>query len=180
MDSSIILPEGSDPTPQADAVKVYAKDVGGVAQLFAEADDGTITQLTPGGGSSTSRYFPPEQWTQKAVAASQTDVALSAQVSTDYDTWKAVRAGSITGLSTRLTSAVTAGTLTVQVTINGAGGTLTLAHTSISNASGGIVTQAAGVDTFSAGDLLAIRLTTTVGFTPTTTDLEAYIECEDA
>jgi hypothetical protein len=118
----------------------------------------------------------PEQWAQNDVAANQNNVALLAQVSTNFDTIKAIRSGSIMGLATRLTEPITAGTLTVEVTINGVGTGFTIVHTSISNASGGVATQAFGLDNYVAGDLIGTRLTTDAGFLPVTTDLEAWVE----
>jgi hypothetical protein len=82
------------------------------------------------------------------------------------------RAGSIVGLSTRLTEAITAGTLTVEVTINGSP-SFALVHTS---GTGSQFTQSAGIDSYAAGDLVGIRITTDAGFLPNTTDLEAYIQ----
>ena len=101
---------------------------------------------------------------------------MSAQVSTNFDTIKMIRSGSITGLATRLTEAITAGTLTVEVTLNGVGTGLQIIHTSGSNPSGGVVTQAAGLDTFVAGDLIGIWLSTDGGFLPITTDLESWLD----
>jgi len=115
----------------------------------------------------------PELWAQANVAANQTGVALSALVSTSFDTVKMIRAGSITGLGTRLTQAITAGTLTVRVTKNGSPGTLSVVHTT---GTGGNATQAPGIDTYIAGDLIGVQLTTTSGFLPNTTDLEAWLE----
>jgi hypothetical protein len=131
------------------------------------------------GGGGASIYALPEQWAQQDVAANQTDVDLSAQVSTNFDNVPAMRAGSIVGLSTRLTEAVTAGTLTVAVTINGAVGTLAVVSTSGSNPSGGQATQATGVDTYVAGDLIGVQLTTDAGFLPVTTDLEAWLQVSE-
>lgn len=125
------------------------------------------------------RFAPPEQWAQQNVAAGQVAVALSAQVSTNFDTWKAMRRGSVVGLSTRLTEAVTAGTATVRVTVNGVAGTLNVVHTSVLNASGGQSTQQAGIDRFVAGDLIGLSITTNAGFLPITTDLEAWLEAEE-
>lgn len=125
------------------------------------------------------RFAPPEQWAQDNVAAGQAAVALSAQVSTNFDTWKAMRRGSVVGLSTRLTEAVTAGTATVRVTINGGAGTLNVVHTAGGNPTGGQSTQQAGIDRFVAGDLIGISITTDAGFLPTTTDLEAWLEVEE-
>lgn len=120
--------------------------------------------------------FMPEMWAQENVAASQTGVALSAMVSTNFDTIKMVRAGSIVGMSTRLTEAITAGTLFVRVTINGTPGTLQIAHTT---GTGGVATQPTGVDTYVAGDLVGVQITTDSGFLPITTDLEVWLENQE-
>lgn len=138
---------------------------------------------TEGGNSpspgAAGRFAPPEQWAQDNVAANQAAVALFAQVSTNFDTWKAMRSGSVVGLSTRLTAAVAAGTATVRVTKNGVAGTLNVAHTAASNPSGGQATQAIGIDTFVAGDLIGLSITTDAGFLPITTDIEAWIEVQE-
>jgi hypothetical protein len=119
----------------------------------------------------------PEMWAQENVAASQTNVALSCLVSTNFDTIKMIRAGSIVGLGTRLTQAITAGTLTVVITKNGVAGTLSIAHTS---GTGSAATQAVGIDTYVAGDLIGIEITTTSGFLPNTTYFEAWLEVLEA
>lgn len=49
-----LIQSGADPAVIADVVQLYAKDDGGVVQLFAEAGDGTVTQLTPSGAASSS------------------------------------------------------------------------------------------------------------------------------
>jgi len=121
----------------------------------------------------------PEQWAQDNVAANQTNIALFAQVSTNFDSIKMMRAGSVVGLSTRLTEAITAGSLTVKLTKNGVAGTLQVVHTSGGNPSGGQTVQAAGIDTYVAGDLIAVQLTTNAGFLPITTDLEAWLEISE-
>jgi hypothetical protein len=121
----------------------------------------------------------PEQWAQLSITPSQTNVPLSAQVSTDFDDLKMIRAGSIVGMATRLVSAITAGTLTVTVTKNGAAGTLSIVHTNGSNASGGVATQASGIDTYVAGDLIGIQLTTDAGFLPLLNNVEAWLEVSE-
>jgi len=161
---------------------VYLRYGAGAGQIWyktAAADTGW-TQSDPS-ASATVREIPSEKWVQNNVAASQSNVDLSALVSTSFDTFKAIRAGSIVGLSTKLTEAITdatADSLIVAVTINGATGTLAISHNSGGNASGGEATQASGIDTFIAGDELGVELTTLGTFAPTTTDLEAAIELE--
>lgn len=132
----------------------------------------------PGGATvetpSAASYLP-EQWNQNNVAASQTDVALETLVSANFATFKTVRGGSIVGLVTRLSEAITAGQLTVEVTINGAGTGLIVTHTNAANQTGGVATQAVSTDTYTASALIGVRLTTNGTFAPTTTDLEASI-----
>ncbi len=132
-----------------------------------------------GGSGAVDLYSPPEKWDQQNISASQTDVDLTAMVSTSFSEIKAIRAGSIIGLSTRLTEAVTdatADSAVVTVTVNGAAGTLSVSHASGTNPSGGQATQAAGVDTFVAGDLIGVQITTLGTFAPTTSDVEAWME----
>lgn len=131
------------------------------------------------GSWGNNRFAPPEQWAQQNVAAGQVAVAIPSAVSVNFDDIKMMRAGSVVGLSTRLTDAVTAGTATVRVTINGVGGTLNVAHTAGGNPTGGQSTQRAGIDTFLAGDLVGLSITTDLIFLPITTDLESWIEVEE-
>jgi hypothetical protein len=133
-------------------------------------------------GSDTTRIAPPEKWNQQNVPAGQTDVELFALMSTSFDRIKMPRAGSIIALSTRFTEAITdatPGSAVVTVTINGVAGTLALAHSSAVNPSGGEATQAAGIDTYNAGDELGIQITTLGSFVPNTTDLEAWLTCQE-
>ncbi|MDP2607308.1 MAG: hypothetical protein Q8S00_32625 [Deltaproteobacteria bacterium] len=149
--------------------------------------NGTDLWLRTGGASVNLSALsgiasPPEKWNQQNVAASQANVDLSAMVSTSFDTIKMIRAGSIVGLGTRFTEAITDATASsciVQVTVNGASGTLAIVHTSGSNPSGGQATQAAGIDTYVAGDELGIEITTLVSFAPITTDVEAWLQVQE-
>lgn len=122
-----------------------------------------------------------EKWAKQNVASGLANVDLSALVSTTWDNIKAIRPGSIRGLSTRFTSAITdanAGSAIVTVTINGVPGTLLVTHSSGVNPSGGEATQAAGIDAFVAGDLLGIEITTLGTFAPKgpAQDLEAWMD----
>lgn len=128
-----------------------------------------------GGGAVFNPTAIPEQFAQNNVVAGQANVALSTQVSINFDDWKSCRAGSLIGFATRLTEAITAGTLTVELTINGAGTGFMIVHTSVSNASGGVAVQASGLDAYVAGDRIGARLTTDAGFLPITTDLEVTV-----
>jgi len=119
----------------------------------------------------------PEQWARINVPAGATNVPMSSQVSTSFDDIKMIRSGSIVGLATRLTAAITAGTLTVTVTKNGNPCVLGIVH---AGGTGSVATQAPGIDTYNAGDLIGIRFTTNAGFLPLSLNLEAWLEVLEA
>lgn len=48
-----IFQSAADPAAEPDKVLLYGKDVAGVSQLFARSDDGTVHQITPGGGGGS-------------------------------------------------------------------------------------------------------------------------------
>lgn len=127
-----------------------------------------------GGGAIATLYSPPEQWGQQNVTANQVNTPLSALVSTNFDETRMMRPGSIVGLCARLTEAITAGQLTVQITINGAPAALQLVMASPTQQAS--ITQGLGVDTYVAGDLIGMRISTDAGFLPITTDLEAWLQ----
>jgi hypothetical protein len=161
---------------------IYLRYGSGAGQIWYKTGtaDTAWTQSDPT-VTTTIREMATEKWVQNNVAASQSGVNLSALVSTSFDTLKMIRAGSIVGISTRLTEAITdatADSLIVKVAINDVAGTLQISHNSGGNASGGEATQAAGTDTFVAGDEIGVELTTLGSFAPTTTDLEAILELE--
>lgn len=164
------------------------QDEGGAIVTSATANFvGSGVTVTNAAGVATvtvpSNAMPlPEQWCQNNVVASQTNVVVSSQVSTNFDDLKMIRAGSIVGFATRLTANVAAGTLTVEITKNGAALTtpFTIVHTAGGNPGGGVGTQAVGVSTYVAGDLIGVRLTTDAGFLPITTDLEAWVEVDES
>lgn len=163
-----------DPGATLTRVKIYCKAVSGVAQLFAQLSDGTVIQMTPGLGA---RQLVPELWAVNQIAISQTNVAMSVDLSQLFDTWTTFRAGSVIGLRTKLDTPVTAGTLTLTVAVNGTPGTLNVVSTSGSNPSGGLSTQAvAAADTFVASDTLSVVYTSSGTFAPTTLNAEAYLE----
>lgn len=163
-----------DPTvtgTKADIGSYYYLVTTGAIYLKTGAGDTAWTRQLSSGGA-----YLPEQWAQNNVAAAQTSVPLSAQVSTNFDTFKAIRAGSIVGIGTRLTEAVTNDQLDVEVTINGVGTGLKVTSTAGGNPSGGKSTQAAGVSPYVAGDLIGVFLDAGGAFTPVTTDLEAIVQ----
>jgi hypothetical protein len=183
-DATSITVRNDDTVPAS--VNVLAEHWHTIDRCFGAS---AVTELNPqpfvpAAGSTSGgveRFAPPEKWQQPNVAAGQTDVDLGALLSVNYDTIKMIRAGSIVGLSTRFTEAITdanAGSAVVTVTVNGVAGALSLSHSSGSNPNGGEAIQAAGTDTFTAGDLVGIQITTLGTFAPTTTDLEAWLDME--
>lgn len=160
LDSGVPIPGAPHKALSFDGAGVLVNDLGG----------GLAQAIIPGNAA-----YLPEQWVQLAVLASQTNVAMATKVSVLFVTFKAVRGGSITGLVTRLTQTITAGTLVVDVTINGALSGPSLTHTAISNQDGGVTTEGPGVVAYNAGDLIGVRFSTTAGFLPITTNLEAAV-----
>lgn len=125
--------------------------------------------------SSASSSPLPEKWHQIDVPASQTNVELTTLVSQTFNDIQAVKNGSITGLNVRLTGNVTLGQLTVTVTVNGTPGTLQVVITG--GNSSGRNTQATGIDTYTAGDLIGLEITTDGSFAPANDlDVEAWVE----
>lgn len=85
------------------------------------------------------------------------------------------RAGSVTGVWVHSDEARTAGTLTVEVYVNGVGTGLT-AVLDGTNTTFDATTQALNLDTFVAGDQLDVRFTTDAGWTPISADIRAGLE----
>jgi hypothetical protein len=149
--------------------------------LIVDEATGFIWRNTDGATAwerfSVNPASPPEQWAVQNVPANTPATSMSAQVSTNFDDIKMMRAGSIVGISSRLTAAVTAGTLQVDATINGVIVPAAALNVTMGVAStGGQTLAAPGVAPYVAGDLIGIKFTTSLGFTPTTTDLEAWLE----
>ena len=149
--------------------------------LIVDEATGFIWRNTDGATAwerfSANPSSPPEQWAVQNVPANTPATAMSAQVSTNFDDIKMMRPGSIVGISSRLTEAVTAGTVQVDATINGVIVPAAALNVTMGVAStGGQTLAAPGVAPYVAGDLIGIKFTTSAGFTPTTTDLEAWLE----
>lgn len=125
--------------------------------------------LTAGGFKQSFGYF------QDNVAASQTNVALSNGMSTRG--YAAPRAGSVLAIVVKSNEARTAGTLTVEVTVNGAGIGLT-AVLDGTNTTFKATTQDKDTDAFVAGDDIGVIITTDGSWAPTTADINVTIEVE--
>lgn len=110
-----------------------------------------------------------------AVGASVTAQALSRNAAAGPQAFLPVRAGSITGIAVYSDDPTTAGTLTVEVYKNGVATGLT-AVLNTTDPTFKATTQAAGLDTFAAGDRIDIRYTTNGAFLPITANIIASFE----
>lgn len=155
-------------------------------QVVGLTFDGTSWQLDSPGVPSTAADLNAaggyrqsvDGWYQDDVAASQAAVALSRAAAGALPTkWIAPRDGSITGLWVKSNEARTAGTLTVDVYLDGVATGLqaVLDGTSTTFTA---PTQAKDVDAFTAGQELDIRITTDGSWAPTTADIRAGLEVE--
>lgn len=110
-------------------------------------------------------YAQPYQFMQSDVAASQSAVALDVLGLSGNTEYTMELEGSVIGISIASNDARTAGTLTVDVTVNGTAtglqaildGTNTTYH---------YATQIPETDTFSAGDRLGVDITTDGSWAP--------------
>lgn len=169
------------PPPPEGGIDILSDGVPIGPDPFTSLDfEGTLEAVDSGGGLATitgfSTYVLPEQWAENNIQRNFVNRVVDCQLSTHFNTYKVLRSGSITGLSTRLTLPITAGTLVVEITKNGVGIGLSITHTNAANQTGGIVQQARGADTYVAGDLLGVIISTNNTFAPTSTDLEAMIQ----
>lgn len=119
-------------------------------------------------------------WFQDNVAASQTAATMTRYVAGptfSLNLWVAPRNGSITAIAVKSNTARTAGTLTVEAYINGAASGLT-AVLDGTNTTFKATTQGKDADSFSAGNEIDVRITTTSDWAPTTADVRVAIEIE--
>ncbi len=163
--AGIAAPEGS----------IYSRFGAGAGQFWLKtgAVDTAWEQMQPAG---TIREMLSEKWVRNNIAASLTADPIEGLLSTNFDDLKMIRAGSIVGMSTRLSAAAAGAGITSTAAVNGAAGTLNVVDAIAST--GGEATQAAGIDTFVAGDLISVEITTPVGWTATTADIEVLLEVE--
>lgn len=138
-----------------------------------------ITAANAGGNTaSITAFTSPTQlaplWTQDNMAAGQANVAL--QITANFTKIRIVRDGWLCGLAANLSEAVTAGTVTAEVTVNGVGTGLSVTLTSASHPMGDVITRAKNITQLFQGDEIGVRLTTTAGFTPTTSDILCTVD----
>lgn len=129
------------------------------------------------GGVAT---FGPFQWTN--LAASQTDLRGGmggvGDAGAGTPTWQSPFAGSIVGISVRGSAAITAGGASAAVfkaQVAGATVNMAVALDSTTNTTINSASQGPGVDTFTAGQTLAMSVTTSGTFAPTTTEYVGFL-----
>lgn len=143
--------------------KATLSDTGWVALGGGSGDFGDISAL-------------PERWAiNTGILAGQTATEIETLVSTGFSTYRAARAGTIRDIGWRLSSPVTAGSLTINITIDGAPIVLAGISTSGSNPSGGQASQDAEIANFAAGSLIGMTYTTDGLFAAAGAVLEATI-----
>ncbi|MCK4248663.1 MAG: hypothetical protein KAX15_02680 [Candidatus Omnitrophica bacterium] len=150
------------PTPEAVAI-AYANTATSIVLLRPVIDDRSLP---------VSHHFMQED-----VAASQSAVAIPVLGLAGNTEIVMPKAGSITGISIASNEARTAGTLTVDITVNGTvtglqavlDGTNTQYH---------YETQARRTDTFSAGDRIGVKITTDAAWLPITADIVVMVLTE--
>lgn len=114
----------------------------------------------------------PHSFMQDNVAASQSAVALSVVGPASGIEFEMPWAGSIVGISAQVANAEarTAGTLTVDATVNGSVSGLQ-AVINGTNAEHHSSTQAKDLDSFNAGDRIGCKITTDAGWLPVSADV---------
>lgn len=119
----------------------------------------------------------PEQWVRNAVPAGAPVTPLSTLVSTNFNDISMIRSGSIVGMRARLTGTITAGSIAVEVTRNGAG---TGFFVSLNPGStGDFKTADLGAFTYAPNDLIGVQFLTDVALAPTTLNLEVWLEVSE-
>jgi len=114
------------------------------------------------------------------VAANQTDQVWGMDPTANvgganFVSTPAMQAGSIVGVAVFSNAACTSGTLTAWPTINGTPCVLYAQLDSVVGRTVDLNFQSTGVETFDAGDLIGIEVTTTATWAPTTADVSASL-----
>jgi hypothetical protein len=138
--------------------------------------DTTLARWFTSNGSAWTILTPQTNqvlvgWFQDNVPGTQSAVALSRAAARTEALMPL--AGSVVGIIVYTNEARTAGTLTVEATINGTGTGLT-AVLDGTNTTTKLTTQAIGADTFTAGQRLGVKITT-ASWTPTTADIDVSL-----
>lgn len=163
---------GSD-TFQDGSTSINMQERGEVLVLYSDG----AAEWTVGPSSVGFSRTIVGTWKQDNVTAAQSGVALTLVGDAARTEIPVSRAGYLSGIVIRSNEARTAGSCTVDATING---TATGALTGVLNASNtqtntGVATVAAGFNV-AAGDRIGVKVTTTAGWTPTTADIIVTVE----
>lgn len=129
--------------------------------------------ITGAGGDNTELTY----WYQDDVPATQNAVVLNMNGNASRAEVPTVRAGSIIGISVYSNESWLSGSLTVDATIDGAVTSLT----AVLNAGATqtkVTTQAKDSDTFTAGQRIGVKITTTGDWTPITADITVGVLIE--
>lgn len=116
-------------------------------------------------------------WYQDNVVANQAAVVLNMDGNASRAEVPSVKAGSIIGIAVYSNEARTAGTLTVDATIDGSVTGLQ-AVLDVTNTQTHTATQARAADAFTAGQRIGIKITTDAGWLPVTADITAVVLVE--
>ena len=127
--------------------------------------------------SAAGGFKQPFGFSRQNVAASLSAVALNIQGSSDNTEYVMPYAGSIIGISIAANAARSAGTLTVDATIDGSVTGLQ-AILNASNTQYHYGTQAKDSDAFTAGQRVGVKITTDASWAPTTADIVVTIFVE--
>jgi hypothetical protein len=127
--------------------------------------------------SGVGGFKQPFNFMQSDVAAGQTDIQLNVLGLSGNTEFVMPYAGSVIAISVASNAARSAGTLTVEPSINGTGTGLTT-ELDASPTQYNQATQAKDTDTFSAGDRLGVEITTDGSWAPTTADIVVAVIVE--
>jgi hypothetical protein len=115
-------------------------------------------------------------WVQDTLTTSMSASAMRVAAVSGQTQITTPFAGSVIGVSGNLSAAITAGTLRIAVSVNGA------TVFSAVNAATGVrtvyATQAPDTDALAAGDRIGVKLTTSADFAPANNDLTAVVWAE--
>jgi len=117
-------------------------------------------------------------WYQENVAAAQTDVAIDLNGNASRNSMPMIRNGSVLGIAVHSNAPCTAGLLTVEATINGAGTGLTVSLDPAVHTTDNQATENKLLDNFIPGGLIGCRITTNAGWLPITADITVDILVE--
>jgi hypothetical protein len=160
----------------------FDREYGAINPPPGNLPDGSLTPqpfiVEPGAAAAidVDRYLVPELYGTFNIAAGQANVDMTTTISSVPSTTAIamVRGGSITGINVSLVSAIVAGTMTVEATINGALAGFGVAL--VAGLAGIQALQPAGVSPYVAGDSLGMRYTTDAAYIGPTEAGSCYME----